>query len=64
MMSNEDSTDIIDYPRQTSEWGRNLIDVLNIQFEKIQHQFDCVNQWRIQGGGRGLGPPPLEMLKV
>ena len=43
MMSNEDSTDKIDYPRQTSEWGRNLIDVLNIQFEKIQHQFDCVN---------------------
>ena len=45
MMSNEDSTDKVYYTRQTSEWGRNLIDVLNIQFKKIQHQFDCVNDY-------------------
>ena len=35
---------IIDYPRQTSEWGRSLIDVLNTQFRQFQKQFDGVNK--------------------
>ena len=35
---------IIDYPRQTSEWGRSLIDALNTQFRQFQKQFDGVNK--------------------
>ena len=34
----------IDYPKQTSEWGRSLIDVLNAQFNQFQKQFDVVNR--------------------
>ena len=34
----------IDYPKQTSEWGRSLIDVLNAQFNQFQKQFDGVNR--------------------
>ena len=43
-MLGEDSmfTDI-DYPRQTSEWGRSLIDVLNINLSKIIGRIERVN---------------------
>ena len=34
----------IEYPKQTSEWGRSLIDVLNTQFNQFQKQFDGVNK--------------------
>ena len=34
--------DKIAYPKQTSEWGRSLIDALNTQFENFQKQFDGV----------------------
>ena len=36
------SFDQIAYPKQTSEWGRCLIDALNTQFENFQRQFDGV----------------------
>ena len=42
-MMSQDLTDKIDYPKQTSEWGRNLIDILNSQFEKFELRFDNVN---------------------
>ena len=42
-MMSQDLTDKIDYPKQTSEWGRNLIDILNSQFERFELRFDNVN---------------------
>ena len=32
----------IDYPKQTSEWGRSLIDILNAQLGMIQIQLNGV----------------------
>ena len=42
-MMSQGLTDKIDYPKQTSEWGRNLIDIFNSQFEKFELRFDNVN---------------------
>ena len=40
---------------------RELLVILNEELERINL---WLKQWRIQGGPGGLGPPPLEMLKV
>ena len=49
-MSNEQSTDqqtadstTIKYPKQTSEWGRSLIDMLNVHLLNISLQIKCMN---------------------
>ena len=44
MMDASDPLSKIDYPKQTGEWGRSLIDVLNAQFNLFQKQFDGVNK--------------------
>ena len=33
----------IEYPKQTSEWGRQLIDILNIHEIKVQQQIQSIN---------------------
>ena len=43
-MDASDPLSKIDYPKQTSEWGRSLIGVLNAQFNQFQKQFDGVNK--------------------
>ena len=43
-MDASDPCSKIEYPKQTSEWGRSLIDVLNTQFNQFQKQFDGVNK--------------------
>ena len=51
-MSDEECTNLqnaekdisrLKYPRQTSEWGRSLIDLLNVRFDSISSQIKCMN---------------------
>ena len=37
-MDASDPCSKIDYPKQTSEWGRSLIDVLNTHFNQFQQR--------------------------
>ena len=39
MMSNVQ----IDYPNQTSQWGKMLIDILNTHLSKVQEQIQGIN---------------------
>lgn len=39
----QDVADVIEVPNRTSEWGRAIIDQLNVHFKKTKQQIDTVN---------------------
>ena len=43
MMDSESVHNQIDYPKQTSELGRILIDILNNHLGKVQEQIQTIN---------------------
>ena len=43
MIDSESVHNQIDYPKQTCEWGRSLIDILNNHLGKVQEQIEMIN---------------------